>query len=425
MSSINGTSSSPESITLHGRSYKLPTRPSVVICVDGFDPEYLHYGIEDGIIPNFASFVQNGFSATAKCAMPSLTCPNNLSIITGAPTVVHGMSGNYYLDQQTDKEVMINDATLLKGSTLLAEMAKVGVPVAAITAKDKLRRILCAGLNPAKDGSICFSSQYANEATLAEHGIDKVEEWLGQPLPAQYSGDLSLFVLDAGLKLLSEGRKGFYYLTLSDFIQHHYPPRSNEANTFFRALDDRLGKFIELGAIISITGDHGMSDKCDSTGHPNVIFLEDILNKHWPECNARVICPIADPFVKHHGALGGFVRVHFLGEKPDSAKLSNIIKYISDVPGVEVVYTGADAAATFEMPVETEGDLAVISTANYALGSRSDEHDLTMMNDHRLRTHGGLSEERIPLLRSEPLKTEAKADGWRNFDAFDVVLNYN
>lgn len=415
----------PTSITLHGRTYNLPIRPTVVICIDGFDPTYLHQGIEDKVLPNLESFITNGFSVTAKCAMPSLTNPNNLSIITGAPTAVHGMSGNYYLDTKTGKEVMITDATLLRGSTILAELAKADVQVFAITAKDKLRRILCVGLNPAKDGSVCFSAQNARDATLREHGIANVEEWLGRPQPEQYSGDLSLFVLDAGLQLLAEGRTGFFYLTLSDFIQHHHAPGSTASNEFMAAIDQRIGKFIDLGAVVAVTGDHGMNDKCHADGTPNTLFLEDVLNKRWPEHGARIICPIADPFVKHHGALGGFVRVHFLGEKPDNARLVEILEYVRGLPQVEVAYTGSEAAVVFETPPEREGDLAVVSVRNAVIGSRGDEHDLSMMADHRLRSHGGLSEQKIPVLKSEPLKGMVKKDGWRNFDVFDVALNYN
>src|ERR1700760_516468 len=88
-------------VQLHGRDYRLPRSPTVVVCIDGFDPSYLEAGLTDGILPTMASFVKSGFHATAKCAMPSVTNPNNLSIITGAPTRAHGISGNYYLDKTT------------------------------------------------------------------------------------------------------------------------------------------------------------------------------------------------------------------------------------------------------------------------------------------------------------------------------------
>lgn len=318
---------------------------------------------------------------------------------------------------------MVLDASQVTGSTILAELSDAGFRVAAVTAKDKLRRILCHGLSPAK-GSICFSSQYARDATVEEHGIGDVEAWLGREQPEQYSGELSLFVLDAGVKLLKEDRADMFYLTLSDYVQHKYAPGTPEADAFFIELDKRLAALVELGAVVAVTGDHGMSDKSDADGNPNVLFVEDVLNEKWPQFGARVICPIADPFVVHHGALGGFVRVHFLKQTPSRAEVADMIEHLRSFSQVEVAYTGDEAAEIFKMPPEKEGELVVISVKNAVVGSRADEHDLTQLKGHRLRSHGGLSEQEIPVLRSEPLKGEAKKDGWRNFDIFDVALNY-
>jgi phosphonoacetate hydrolase len=401
----------------------------VVVCIDGFDPEYLQAGIEDGILPNLASFLQSGFHATADCAMPSLTNPNNLSIITGAPTSIHGVSGNYYLDKETGEEHMVVDDSTMHGTTILAKLADAGIRIAAITAKDKLRRIINHGLSPSKS-SICFSAQCANETTLAENGIQDVETWLGQSTPAQYSGTLSLFVLDAGIKLLSEGRADFFYLTLSDYIQHKYAPHSLEANEFMAAIDTRLGEFVKLGAVVAVTGDHGMSDKSDQDGNPNVLFLEDFLHKRWPDARARVICPISDPFVKHHGALGGFVRVYLLGDTSGPLQVEEMVAECRKLPEVEVALTGDDAADMFEMPPDREGDFVVVSKKGFVVGSRVDEHDLSLLGGLRLRSHGGLSEQRIPLLKSTPVSScfedgdGVAARRWRNFDIFDLVLNY-
>lgn len=412
----------PAMIALHGRSYDLPQAPTVVVCIDGFDPTYLQAGVEDGIIPTMASFVQTGFHKTAKCAIPSLTNPNNLSIITGRPTSYHGVSGNYYIDTKSGEEHMIQDASLVTGSTLLAQLAAAGIRVAAVTAKDKLRKILCHDLDG--KGAICFSSQHARNTTVAEHGIENVEEWLGQTQPSQYSPELSLFVLDAGVRLLEERRADFLYLTLSDYVQHKYAPREPESDRFMQQIDKRLAAFIELGAIVAVTGDHGMSDKSRPDGKPNVLFVEDILRDRWPHLGARVICPIADPFVKHHGALGGYVRIHFLRQQPTIDEVDAMIKYLEHFPQVDVILTRKDAAERFETPVDREGDLIVISEKNAALGARSEDHDLELLRGHRLRTHGGLSEQEIPLLCSTRLFGAAKEDDWRNFDAFDIVLNY-
>lgn len=389
----------------------------MVVCVDGFDPEYLEQGIEDGIIPNLARFKKSGFHTTAKSCMPSFTNPNNVSIITGAPPSFHGIAGNYYLDQETKKEHMIVDDSLLRGTTILALLAKRGVRVAAVTAKDKLQRILAHELG----GSICFSAEKAGQANLKENGIEDVESWIGRPAPNQYSGDLSIFVLDVGIKILQEQRADFLYLTLSDFIQHKYAPGSEESNAFLNALDARIGRMNDLGAIIAVTGDHGMSDKSNPDGTPNVIFLEDELINRFGKGSARVICPISDPFVRHHGALGSFVRVYISSKD----LVRPMIDFCTSMPGVETARSGEQAAKTFEQPLDREGDIVVIAKKNVVIGSRQDEHDLSQLGDHRLRSHGGISEQEVPLLLSQPAAsayTLAKRN-WRNFDAFDLALN--
>lgn len=404
---------------MHGRKYALPKRPTVVVCVDGFDPEYLDQGISDGILPNMGRFVQSGFAMTATCAMPSFTNPNNLSIITGAPTAAHGIAGNFFLDKNTKQEFMCLDDSLLRGTTILKELSERGVRVAAVTAKDKLRKIIGHGLQP-ENGAICFSSEKASACTLAEHGVSDVEKWIGRPTPSQYSGDLSLFVLDAGVKILQEKRADFLYLTLSDFVQHHHAPGSREANDFYNALDDRIGKLADLGALVAITGDHGMSDKADAHGQPNILFLQDRLEDKWGKGCARIICPITDPFVKHHGALGSFVRVHLA----DSAQANDVLKFCQALPQVEIALLGPAAAETFDMPLDREADLVVIAKKNAVIGSTAAEHDLSSISGHRLRSHGGLSEQAIPLILSGPVKDrDLSADGWRNFDAFHLVLN--
>lgn len=413
---------SQKTIELHGKTYNPPNRPVVVVCVDGFDPTYLDAGVESGILPTMASWLKHGFHATAQCAMPSVTNTNNVSIITGMPSSVHGINGNYYLDKATGEEVMVLDDSTMRGSTILEQLAGQGVRVAAITAKDKLRRIINHGLSPEK-GAICFSAQYAGSCTLAENGITDVEAWLGKPKPAQYSADLSLFVLDAGVKLLQERRADVFYLTLSDFVQHKNAPGTPAADDFMHAIDQRLGALEKLGALVAVTGDHGMSAKCGADGSPNVLFLEDHLNGKWPQAGARVLCPIADPFVKHHGALGGFVRVHLTGaRKPEDVE--EMLEYVQKLPQVQEAWAGEEAANIYELPPDREGELVVIATHDAVIGSGSAKHDLSELGGMRLRSHGGLSERKVPLIRSAAVETTVEDRAWHNYDIFDLALNF-
>lgn len=352
--------------------------------------------------------------------MPTFTNVNNVSIITGAEPTIHGINGNYFLDRETWEEVMIQDDKLLRGSTILEQMSKCGVRVAAVTAKDKLRKILQHGLNPAT--SICFSSEFASSCTEAENGIDNVEQLVGRPQPDRHSGDLSIYVLDAGIQLLKDNRADLYYLTLSDYIQHKYAPGEKESNEFFAALDKRIGELVRLGAVVAVTGDHGMSAKSTADGNPNVLFLQDELEAKFGKDCCRVICPITDPFAAHHAGLGSFVRVYV--KKDHFQDVEQMIETCRQFWQVDVALPGAEAAKKFAMPEDIEGDIAVVSKANAVIGASAAEHDLSNLGGHSLRSHGGLSELHVPLLVSEPLKeVQPSSRRWRNFDAFDVVLN--
>jgi phosphonoacetate hydrolase len=238
-----------------------------------------------------------------------------------------------------------------------------------------------------------------------------------------YSADLSLFVLDAGIKLLERGATDLLYLSLSDYIQHAHGPGDREADAFHSAIDDRVGRLVELGAVVGLVADHGMNDKALPDGTPNVIFLEDVLNERFGTGAARVICPITDPFVRHHGALGSFVRVY----ASRAAELAALMAASAALPGVAVVLDGADAAERFELPLDREADFVALGDANTAIGTSRAEHDLSGLAGHRLRSHGGLGEQRVPFILSRPLTSDyrhlAVTRRLRNFDIFDFALN--
>jgi phosphonoacetate hydrolase len=399
----------PDVIELNGRRYRKPERPTVVICVDGCDPAYIERGIPDGIFPTIGSFRREGYLGIADAVMPTFTNPNNVSIVTGAPPAVHGIAGNYYLDRDSGREIMMTDDRLMRSETILALMSGSGVSVAAITAKDKLRRLLGRNL----DG-ICFSSECAGA---------EIEAIVGRGKPDMYSADLSLFVLDAGIKLLERGAAELLYLSLSDYVQHAHAPGALEADAFNRAIDDRVRRFVEFGAAVGLVADHGMNDKALPNGEPNVVFLEDELKECFGAGAVRVICPITDPFVRHHGALGSFVR----GYAQRGADIPSLMAASAVLPGVALVLDAAEAAQRFELPLDREADFIVLGDENTAIGAARAEHDLSGLAGHRLRSHGGLGEQTVPFILSRPLTAEyqrtAATRRLRNFDIFDFVLN--
>ncbi len=411
-----------DTVTLNGIVYRRPKRPVVVVCIDGGDPRYIERGIEDGIIPNIERFTQAGFYFVADGTVPSFTCPNNMSIITGSAPAVHGISGNFYLEPETRKAVMMTGPELLRSSTILAEFAKRGAKVVSITSKDKLRQQLQKGLDM-RAGHISFSAQYADKCTLAENGIENALALTGMPQPDMYSAELSTFVLEAGIKLLEQRRPDLTYLSLTDFIQHKYAPGAPEANEFYKKLDKAFGCLVELGAIVGLIADHGMNDKAKDDGSPNVIWLQDLLDEEFGKGATTVICPITDPFVAHHGALGGFVRVYCNSR----ATPEDVIDFTERLPGVESVYDRLAAAAEFDLPPDREGDVVVISEAGTCIGAAAAEHDLSGLAGHRLRTHGGVSEAKVPLILSEPINDEyasrAARRALKSHEIFDFTIN--
>ena len=396
----------------------MPTRPVVVICLDGCDPGYLDAGFAAGDLPAFARCRDSGFFGIADAAMPTFTNPNNVSITTGLPPGGHGVSGNYYLDRETDREVMVTGTELLAAPTILAGLAAAGIRVAMVTAKDKLRLALGHGL---PTGAVQVSAERAGSATLHENGIADMAAFVGRAEPSAYSADLSLFVLDAGLALLAAAQPpALLYLSLSDFVQHAHAPDAPEARAFMRAIDVRIAAFMAAGCLVAATADHGMSDMAHPDGTPRVAFLGDILDAEFGPGAVRVICPITDPFVRHHGALGGFVRVHLPADLVEAAATK-----LRAVPAVNQVLTRAEACVRFDLPFGPEGDLAVVAVPGWALGGHAAAHDLDGLAGARLRSHGGTAERRVPFLLSRPLRAnwvEAHPD-LRNFDIFDAALN--
>jgi phosphonoacetate hydrolase len=401
-------------IEANGRSYRLPERPCVVVCVDGCEPDYIAQAVAGGHMPWMRRVLAQGAAVIADCVIPSFTNPNNLSIVTGAPPAVHGICGNYLYDTESGVEVMMNDPKWLRAPTLLAALAEAGCKVAVVTAKDKLRKLLGHRLR-----GICFSAEKADEVTLAEHGIDRVLQLVGLPVPSVYSAALSQFVFAAGVKLMQTQRPDVMYLSTTDYVQHKHAPGSAEANAFNHMMDGYLAQLETEGCIIALTADHGMNAKTRLDASPNVIYLQDVLDDWLGSARTRVILPITDPYVAHHGALGSYATVYL----PADVDAGALAARIASLRGIEMVLTRADAASRFELPADRIGDLVVIAIRSVALGGAAARHDLSGL-DAPLRSHGGLAEQLVPLVMNRRIENLDANRRWRNFDAFDWVLNH-
>lgn len=399
-------------LLINGRTYRFPAQPVVVICFDGCDPDYIAAAMKAGVAPNLARMMSEGFSAISLAAMPTFTNPNNVAIACGAPPAVTGVAGNYYLDRATGQEVMVLDGHQMLVDTIFAHFAAAGTDVAVVTAKDKLLRALARNME-----GIALSAESPEGAVAV----------LGDLAPTaatdKYSEALSIYVLDTGIRLLEAGRDTILYLSLSDYVQHKYAPEAPEALAFMRAVDQRLGRLVDLGATVGIVADHGMTDMSAADSSPRITYVQDELEARFGAGSVRVICPITDPFVRHHASLGGFVRVYI---KDPTLSPEDVQAALAASSGIALALLADEACARFDLPIEGEGDVVVVAAPGVALGATRNEHDLSALAGQRLRSHGGLSEQDVPFILSRPLTAEyaARAQaGLRNYDIFDFAIN--
>lgn len=396
-----------ESVIVNGRGYNAPTQPTVVFTIDGGDPRYLDDALARGVMPSLQSMLAKGGAyQRGRGCMPSLTNPNNLSIVTGVPPSRHGVPGNHYLDP-SGEEVQLTDPAFLRASTIHSALRKKGARVLMVTAKDKLRRLL------GSDNVSSISAELAHQLSLPAFDVAHVPELVGRANPGIYEWDLSHYAMEIGLAVHRREPLDLLYVSLTDYVQHKQPPGGDLADRFFRRFDELLGEYLREGFLVGITADHGMNAK------PRVIYLEDILEQAGVK-GYRVVLPITDPYVVHHGALGSFAWVHLPEDQVERAHAALAVLY-----GVEEIYCRAEAAVIYEHPPDRIGDLSVSSDAQTALGKSLAKHDLSGVTSG-LRSHGGRHEQIVPIIVSRPLSEAYAARhlaGVQNSEIHDLLLN--
>jgi phosphonoacetate hydrolase len=386
----------------------------VVITIDGCDPRYLDDALARGLMPRLAAMLDDGGAyARGRSQMPSFTNTNNISIVTGATPLVHGLPGNHYLDP-SGEEVQLSDPKFLRAPSIHKALMDHGARVLCVTAKDKLRRLLAHGDVPAT------SAEKAHECPLPAYGVEDVVALVGRRNPGPYEWDMSHYALEIGLAISrTVGTLDLLYVSTTDFVQHAEGPGGQMADCYFRRFDELLGEYLDLGYVVGMVADHGMNDKHDADGSPRVHYLEDVLTAAGI-ADFHVILPITDPYVVHHGALGSFAWVHVNPEDVERAR-----RAIGVLEGVEEVFTREEAAVIYSHPTDRIGDLSVASDAQTALGKSAAKHDLSVLAGP-LRSHGGRHEQIVPIIVSHPLSplyAERHKSGVENRDIHDLVLN--
>src|SRR5271154_5350874 len=224
----------PATFVANDRTYRVPRRPVLAICADGWDPSYVDDALARSLMPRLAETLAGGGAyALGRAQVPTFTNPNNVAIVTGVSAARNGIAGNHYRDEHGG-EVQVTDPSFLRATTIHAAAQAAGVGVLCVTAKDKLRALLAAGGVPA------FSAELAHEQQLADG--TPVTEALGAANPDIYDWRLSPYTIDLAIALAARLAATLVYASLTDFVQHAAAPGEAMADDFYREVDAAIGR---------------------------------------------------------------------------------------------------------------------------------------------------------------------------------------
>lgn len=336
--------------------------PVVVICVDGLDPEYL----EACEAPNLEEMGRKGFKNIGRCMMPSVTNVNNVSIVTGAYPVNHGIASNFRLVRETGEGVYMESGEYVRAETIFQRAEEIGKRSLLVTSKDKLRTLLGDG---------------AMMAVSSERPPDWAVGAIGPP-PEIYSLEVNGWSIDAARVAMTRDAFDIVYVSTTDFAMHTYGPDEAESQQHLTILDDAIGSLVEANpeATVFVTADHGMSRKTRMVDLGRALATNGI--------KAEVVPIIKDRYIRHHSNLGGCVNV-YLG----SGVESQAVEVLSGVNGVEDALPQNEAAERWMLPADRIGDVVVTGEADVVFGD-PEEVELPP----RLRSHASEHERRIPII---------------------------
>ncbi len=339
------------------------SKTTVVICIDGFDPEYL----EACETPNLRALGKKGFLKIGRCIMPSVTNVNNVSLVTANYPEVHGISSNYRLVRETNDEIYMESSEYILAETMFQRAQKQGKTSVLVTSKDKLRTLLSDG---------------ATVAVSSERPLDWVIEGVGAP-PEIYSLEVNGWAIRAGSYIMSQRPVDLVYITTTDYAMHTFGPNEPESQKHMTILDDAIGALIEAHPDVTllVTADHGMSRKT------RMVDLKEALSRRG--IGASPVPIIKDRYVVHHANLGGCIFVYL--DNPDQT--NDALKVLRDTPGVEEALSRDDASAKLRLHYERIGDIVVTGEPDAVFGDPTE-----VEIPPRLRSHASTHEQNIPLI---------------------------
>ena len=337
-------------------------QPTVVICIDGFDPEYL----DASDLPNLREMGAKGFLKVGRSMMPSVTNVNNVSLVTASYPNVHGICSNYRLVRETGEEVYMESGEYVLAETMFQRAQSQGKTSILVTAKDKLRTLLADG------ATVSVSSERPPDWVTADVG----------PPPGIYTLEVNGWVVRAASYIMSHRPADLVYITTTDYAMHTYGPTEPESQQHMSILDDAIGELVadHPEAAVLVTADHGMSAK------KRMLDLKEVLAGHG--IRSHPVPVIKDLHVVHHSNLGGCMYIHL-----EPGDMKEAVKVLRETAGVEEAMDRDEAAASLKLSSDRIGDVVVTGTKDVVFGDPSE-----VSLPPRLRSHGSQHERRVPLI---------------------------
>ena len=336
--------------------------PTIVVCIDGFDPEYL----EACEMPVLAGLAAAGRMTIGRSMMPSVTNVNNVSVVTGEYPERHGICSNYWLRDGSGEGVYTESSEYILSETMFQRARSLGKTSVLATSKDKLRTLLGDGAD------VSVSSESPPEWLVKELG----------PPPGIYSLEVNGYTVRAAGLLLERQQADIAYITTTDYAMHTYYPEEPESARHMALLDEALGALVDAHpeSTLLLTADHGMSSKTRMVDAAAELRARGI--------RGRAIPIIKDLHVVHHSNLGGCAYVYV-----DDADVPAALDVLRGVPGIDAALPREQAAAELRLLPERIGDIVVTGAPDAVFGD-PEEVELPP----RLRSHGSPHECRVPIL---------------------------
>jgi len=338
-------------------------RKILLICLDACSPEYLEFSV----LENINHLIENGFYIIGSSVIPTVTNVNNVSIITGEFPIMHGITGNYFYEYETDSFKYMESAEYLLCPTLLERAKEKGMSTALLTSKEKLLRLLQKGAD------IAVTAEKPPAYLIKEIGISA----------DVYSAEINIWLFKAAMYLIKSQSPDLIYLSTTDYIMHKYPPEHQASIKHLRQIDNLIGEIHELEPEreIYITADHGMNEKRKAINIESWLIEEGIQSK--------VVPIIKDKYVVHHQNLGGAAYIYL--SKKELKK--NVIEILRNIKGIEEIYSKEEAIKQFHLLGYRIGDLFILGDRETVFGEVNN-----LVQEINIRSHGSRYESRVPII---------------------------